>query len=609
MIINNTTYNCGTIYLGLSDEIPEKKSSNYREYYWMSANYVNAIRWCEENDKVFKVSNAGVNSSNFDDFQRYVNTVETKVLTYATRVLNEYHKTYYSSHQWRILIGHWIGGFVRNYYDKYLKIKDVLQDKEDYYLKLFNVSELYVTLDNWEYMWSLQSLDADRFCRYQYSLLLNEMNYLDTNDSEAFYKKRLDSHKAPPEYVISFRNELNKVKKDKELSDFVVIRNPYIKWELVTEIIGDGNDRIAGYFYDYINEFRSSISINIDSDWRMANDKELEDKSDDQFVSLIYKLFKKEIPIVYLERFQLIKDKSREIYKYAIKPNAVIFESGVLLYDELFKIYLMKIDRNNNIKRISVQHGGNYGISSNPFLDWEFEFSDIFFTAGWNSYDSIIDKNTEFVPMPFIKFFRMEKQNSIRNKIIYISYWDSKYIHYHDKHDVDIVNIKKKELNGLKQLSKEVIKDFLYRGYPISDGWKFIDDIRNEVDGINIDEEKDYYKSIGRAKLIVCEVISTTFIEALHCGVPTIVIYDPNEMAFNVLTAAKDDIEDMKKVGIIVGNIEGMSELINRIYMDIDGWWNEPERQEVVKRIKRKYAWFPDDARNIWINTIRSYAE
>ena len=65
----------------------------------------------------------------------------------------------------------------------------------------------------------------------------------------------------------------------------------------------------------------------------------------------------------------------------------------------------------------------------------------------------------------------------------------------------------------------------------------------------------------------------------------------------------------MIRVGIIAETPEKLAALVNTIHNDVEGWWNEPERQKVVNKICNKYAYFPKNAKEIWIKKIMAYLE
>ena len=63
----------------------------------------------------------------------------------------------------------------------------------------------------------------------------------------------------------------------------------------------------------------------------------------------------------------------------------------------------------------------------------------------------------------------------------------------------------------------------------------------------------------------------------------------------------------MIRVGIIADTPETLAALVNHIHGNVENWWNEQERQLVVKKIRDKYAYFPENAKEIWVNKVTAY--
>ena len=66
-------------------------------------------------------------------------------------------------------------------------------------------------------------------------------------------------------------------------------------------------------------------------------------------------------------------------------------------------------------------------------------------------------------------------------------------------------------------------------------------------------------------------------------------------------------MEDLINVGVVVTSWYALKVGLERIYRDIDGWWNEPERKKVVSRIRKKYAYLPQNAEKMWETEIMKY--
>ena len=67
---------------------------------------------------------------------------------------------------------------------------------------------------------------------------------------------------------------------------------------------------------------------------------------------------------------------------------------------------------------------------------------------------------------------------------------------------------------------------------------------------------------------------------------------------------ALESLRLMESVGIIIYDCKEAASLLNRIREDVSGWWNEPERQEVIKKIRRNYLIEVDDIDDWWMHEL-----
>ena len=65
----------------------------------------------------------------------------------------------------------------------------------------------------------------------------------------------------------------------------------------------------------------------------------------------------------------------------------------------------------------------------------------------------------------------------------------------------------------------------------------------------------------------------------------------------------------MEKWGLIANSVEDLVSIVNEAAKNIEYWWNNPERKSVVKRLRSKYTYFPDNSEEIWISRIDKYCD
>lgn len=123
---------------------------------------------------------------------------------------------------------------------------------------------------------------------------------------------------------------------------------------------------------------------------------------------------------------------------------------------------------------------------------------------------------------------------------------------------------------------------------------------------MNFDTSDNYFESIANAKLVISEMAGSVVLEALMIGKPIIVLHHFDAICTEKIAKAQD-VEDLVRVGIIAGSSEKLADTVNHIHCNVEAWWNEPERQNVVKRIREDYCYFPEDAETIWVEKIASF--
>jgi len=361
--------------------------------------------------------------------------------------------------------------------------------------------------------------------------------------------------------------------------------------------------RITGYFKNYFGEVRNKFQTDCyNGEWRRREDI-LEDESD-EFLCVMKKLLKKEIPMIYVEHLEELKDIAKEYFKYAYNAKVVVGDATGYVGDELNKVFLM--DLKQGVIKADIQHGGGYGMINTWSMDDEYDICDVFFTCGWETNDI---KKTKFEKMPYIKAFRL-KTDEIAGEgdILYVGYSAGKNIFRLHRHSITIDKYLEAEVKFLSLIKREAAQELRIRLY--SDcGWNHKSRIQREVGEFTYDTISDFSESVLHSKLCICGCFHSTPLEALLCNRPILILQHPRESSSWDGTPLDEEIERLVEADIIAGTPEKLAEIVNQIYDDVETWWNEPHRQEAINLFKEKYLYFPENAADIWIDKIASLAE
>ena len=283
-----------------------------------------------------------------------------------------------------------------------------------------------------------------------------------------------------------------------------------------------------------------------------------------------------------------------------MNPKAVIFANGATYNDETFKVYLMELE-GKNVKLCGASHGAEYGIGEKWCFFSEYEMGDIFYTWGWTRKENT---PCEFRAMPLNKMVgRTFRKASKEDDILYINYTFLKNISREEKCEILYDEYREQEQEFVAALSPKIKKQMRFRMYMYEYGWHVRDRWEKEIDGLRFDHYKDFYDSMDNARLLVISYCSTTIGEALCANKPLLLRIEQNCIDENAL----NDLNELQQVGILVYTYDELRIQLETIVDDVEGWWNEPERQAVVKRIRDKYAYMPENAKELWVDEICSW--
>lgn len=592
-------------FLGFTDEADVP--AGYDKYIWADNCCFDGIEWCKKNGKEYEIlKEPNVKLSEINDTYLYLENVRKKIIEFATQILNKYQNSFYSEEKWSILLSPFLIFIIPSIYDKYQKIKIDLKKEEHLRTFLFNIKKLDIPLDYYDVMFL--SYESGDYHRYLYSLMLpfidrrHEIEVITSDYHRDMMKEYADEL---PEYIKSFLKKYGEYKDKIRMDDEVVIQSSLIKFSLYKKIIENRYGKISGYFHNYYVDVRNRLKTDVDYEWRTTPKAEISEN--DEFICLMYKLLPMILPLAYVEAFREIRKTAKDNYKWGMNPKVVVFDAMGTHSNEMFKTYLMGLEK--NVKKIGIQHAGLYGFGGS-FWGQIYELSQYNEFLGTGS-DSDVFKNTHITQMPFINFFRMPniKRHNV-DKILFLNYTFPKNCLALTTRKCDYFI--KKDMNFLERLNESLLNRIIIRSYPFLNlGYNVKEIIKKTVQKVKFDMNRDLYDSLADTCLLVSSGIGTSIIEALHTGIPVLIMHHPN-VGYHAFSQKTDDIvliKEMIEVGLISETPEKLAQTVNSVADCVEEWWNETKRQAVVKKFKEKYAYFPSDAEKLWIDKIASYAD
>ena len=124
---------------------------------------------------------------------------------------------------------------------------------------------------------------------------------------------------------------------------------------------------------NYCKKIDKKFNIN-----NSLRDKEIKNKKDDFFLSLIKQLIIKNMPASYLEGYNYIQKKISQ-YNWPKKPSAILTANSHFNYD-IFKFWLA--DKREKIKLIVSQHGAGY-LFSKFHSDYDLDVNNCDYFLSW----------------------------------------------------------------------------------------------------------------------------------------------------------------------------------------------------------------------------------
>lgn len=497
-----------------------------------------------------------------------------KIKTYVDLVLeilpgqiNSFLGKKYQDEYFRMIICEWVYLFCQIAYDRWSTIQLANESLGDYQFsqepKGIN-SIPRTTLDFQRMASNSHHWNANFFCEIKAASLKQ-------NQQLERCLRQIETENVSEDHENTKGSTINK--KIKKLVNRLQNKNPQViltksylsKWNLLYIFIMIRKFK----FIENENQYQSSNpprSINFEF--------KLPARENDEFVSILEKIMPLYLPSLYLEEITMLELSSQK--KYGEKSPRLLITANSHFGDEEWKIVAAKTKANHG-KIIILQHGGNYGVVSFSLIqDYEFSICDYFLTWGWTLPN---DKRAVIAPATkLIKRVRRKKSKYL----LFVTGENSLYSSWLTSMPIgpQIIPTLNSSLKFLSLLSDESMSDVRIRPYHLNYG---LDQKRvfsekfgkSRVSETNI----SFLKELSKAKLVVCNHLSTTFIECLSNNIPTVIYINEREWETNPQYQYLFD--SLISVGILHYSNEDCANFINQKYECIEDWWASDRVQDV----------------------------
>ena len=321
------------------------------------------------------------------------------------------------------------------------------------------------------------------------------------------------------------------------------------------------------------------------------------------------------LPKLYLEEYKYHHENSLYFLTTHKKLKVILSYTGILSCSK--ETIFSFLAQSRGVKILELQHGGNYELVEG-ILEQEEYLSDVFYS--WSRGAAKPRSSIcEILSSPSYKFSYYWNMKSSDRYVLFVgtAFWV--YTHYDDS--LDDVHKKRyidRQIEFFSALEKHVRDNLYVKEFYVDYGWHIVSCLTklfpmlqflgtekiatnfSEVD--MIDRNTSFAEVLTGCRLMVCDHLSTTWREALYLNKPFIMLLDRQTSHFR--EEALENVRLMEEVGIIIYDCDEAAWLVNRIHENVQGWWNEPTRQRVVKKIREDYLSEVDDIDDWWIHEL-----
>lgn len=515
----------------------------------------------------------------------YLDELYEKLLVELTNKLNEIHGTNHRIKYWRILIGPWLGYFIQIIFDRWSCIQlantnfqllgtSILDFKEHSFIPkgMKDFTKIIVS-DEWNHF--IYSYIIKNYTNIIYTNTPTEKKFVKIHHTQNLnFKRRIKK------YLLDKVNYITNIfiKKDDAL-----FLNTYLPIKNNIELILKMSQFPS--FFDYQDNFNFD-EIGVEKNKRTWT---LNGSNKNEFETFARSIIPKQIPILYLEGYNYLLNTVNNL-PWPSEPK-IIFTSSSYSTDDKFKLYTA----NKNEKGTPLvigQHGGGIGTYQFAFFEkHQIEISDLYLTWGW--------KDASRPKLKAVGMLKEKKPLTLKSKLknrilltalnmpiqsshLYSAPISSQILYYFNDQCKFIDNLNPTLKNKLIIRVKYLDKNF----EPSLKRWK------EKFPKITIDEgATNLDKLIKKSKIFVSTYNGTTFLESFSMNIPTIIFWDPKYSEIN--KSAEKYFNQLKKVGVFHDNPESAAKHINKIWNDVDTWWESKEVKASVDTFKNYYNYKP----------------
>jgi putative transferase (TIGR04331 family) len=519
--------------------------------------------------------------------------IEERLLELLSEFLNQNQKKEYSKRFWKILLGHWLRGYVRMMLNRIKTLQQCLQSFEISGTTIYASGNYSLAcLDTLSSIWASND---DRWNLELNARILNTLTkknipleVLDDNLSRHFiFEEIVGPSNLKSRIISSMRQKIAKFLNFFSRNSDAYIISTYLPklQELKLQLSLKQTPQLWAHTMPALSD---SITTDIfDKSLRESLKNKIDHEQLDQLSSISADLLFECLPICYLEGFNAINNLTSKL-PWPKKPK-FIYTCNQFATNEIFKCWTAnQIDLGT--KYFVGQHGGTYGTDCYKQPSIEEHTSDKFLTWGWTG--PLHQHTPAFIFKAVNKNVEMKKKQSIKSTggllltqdMYYhrIDTWDrsADYKEYFNDH---VQFVKKLTLSQREHLTIRLHPTYRYRSPYEEERWHDVDP------SLVIDKgSTDIKKLIAQSRLVVHGYDSTGILEALALNIPCIAFWRDGFDHLNDF--AKPYYQILVEAGIVHLSPESAAQHVDKVWSDVEEWWWQKDVQDARSKFTSFFA-------------------
>lgn len=530
--------------------------------------------WSALNIRLLRSFGNGSGSVAYD----YINRIYERLLPLLGECLNSIHGKKYSDRYWRILIGPWLQMYLFTVHDRFNLVKDALSQYPNCTTLGLSEESFFVPRDTLDYACALQE---DIYNLQLYTKILSFLG-------KDFRRKEFNA----PENIL-YAKLHNRSWKQKSIEmtaklysgvcsrfqDSVLLHGTHFSFLTLLKLTVNNFGKILPSFSQMVPMEAFEINNKLRTELRSIT------VAEGDFGRCLSSMIADDIPQCFIEGYHAVEVGARAGFP---KQTKAIFSANGWYYDECFKHWAATCAEKGT-RLLGTQHGGNYGIEEIVCSEnHETAILEFYYSWGWGRAGCA----SRVIPMPASKLLGRKKLGADNTKdgILWVATSQPRYADaFQSFSPIAFLEYLNWQARFAKAISLDLVGKVRFRPHYVNHGWAVPERIGECIQDLVVERwDVPFQKSLENCRLYVCDHLSTTFAEALAANKPVVLFWNPEFI--RVRPEAKPYFDLLKEVGILFETPEAAALEVRSVYGDVEGWWNDPRRQQAVREFCDNYA-------------------